>query len=216
MTEMLTSPHPLLAAAEAILPDVVDVRRRLHRVPEVGLHLPATQAIVIEAVRALGLEPKPGGTSSSVVAVIEGSRPGPTILLRGDMDGLPLTEETGLEFAPETAGTMHACGHDTHVAMLLGAARLLVERRDELAGRVLLMFQPGEEGYHGARFMLEEGLLEDGPHGAGSVERAVAIHISTRYAGTDDLAPARVRCWPRPTSSGRRSAAGAGTPRRRT
>jgi amidohydrolase len=148
----------------------------------VGLNLPTTQAIVIEAVRALGLEPKPGETSSSVVVVIEGARPGPTILLRGDMDGLPLTEDTGLEFAPETAGTMHACGHDTHVAMLLGAARLLAERRDELAGRVLLMFQPGEEGYHGARFMLEEGLLEEGSHGAGSVERAVAIHISTRYA----------------------------------
>jgi amidohydrolase len=106
------------------------------------------------------------------------------------MDGLPLQEATGLDFASEVPGAMHACGHDTHVAMLLGAARLLVARRGDLAGRVLLMFQPGEEGYHGARFMLEEGLLEDGPHGAAGVDRAMAIHISTRYAaGTIALRP---------------------------
>lgn len=180
--------QPLLAAARAILPDVVDLRRRLHRCPEVGLQLPLTQAIVVDALRALGLEPRPGGTTSAVTALIEGARPGPTILLRGDMDGLPLTEDTGLPFASEHPGAMHGCGHDTHVAMLLGAARLLAERRDALAGRVLLMFQPGEEGYHGARFMLEEGLLEEGPHGAGDVARAVAIHISTRYpAGTINL-----------------------------
>ena len=100
------------------------------------------------------------------------------MLLRADMDALPLTEDTGLDFASEVPGVMHACGHDTHVAMLLGAARLLVERRDELAGRVLLMFQPGEEGVHGARSMLDEGLLEDGPHGAAGVDRAVALHIT--------------------------------------
>jgi hippurate hydrolase len=122
--------------------------------------------------------------------VIEGARSGPTILLRGDMDGLPLAEDTGLAFASERAGVMHGCGHDTHMAMLLGAARLLVERRDALAGRVLLMFQPGEEGYHGARFMIEEGLLEEGPHGAGDVQRAVAIHIGTDYpASTIALRP---------------------------
>jgi hippurate hydrolase len=178
-------PHPLLDAARAILPDVVDTRRRLHRCPEIGLHLPKTQAIVVDELRAIGLEPRPGASTTSVTAIIEGARPGPTILLRGDMDGLPLSEDTGLDFASEHPGAMHGCGHDTHVAMLLGAARLLVERRAQLAGRVLLMFQPGEEGYHGARFMLEEGLLEEGPHGAGDVERAVAIHISTRYpAGT--------------------------------
>jgi hippurate hydrolase len=98
------------------------------------------------------------------------------------MDALRLQEDTGLDFSSEVHGQMHACGHDTHVAMLLGAAQLLVEGRDRLAGRVLLMFQPGEEGFHGARFMLDEGLLEDGPHGAGDVARAVAIHISNRYA----------------------------------
>jgi hippurate hydrolase len=104
------------------------------------------------------------------------------------MDGLPLAEETGLEFASATPGTMHACGHDTHMAMLLGAARLLVARRDALAGRVLLMLQPGEEGYHGARFMLDEGLLEM-PAGQ-DVTGAFALHISTRYAsGTIDYRP---------------------------
>ena len=182
MTDLATAAHPLLAAAEAILPDVVEVRRRLHRTPEIGLQLPKTQAVILEQLRALGIEGKPGGTTTSVVAIIEGTRPGPTILLRGDMDALPLTEDTGLDFVSEHPGVMHACGHDTHVAMLLGAARLLNERRAELAGRVLLMFQPGEEGPHGARYMLEEGLLEEGPHGAGDVARAFAIHISTRYA----------------------------------
>ena len=164
------------------------MRRRLHRTPEVGLHLPATQAIVVEELRALGLEPRPGRATTSVTAVVDGARPGPTILLRADMDGLPLTEETGLPFASERPGTMHACGHDTHMAMLLGAARLLVARREALAGRVLLMFQPGEEGFHGARFMLEEGLLEMAPGEA--VSAAFALHISTRYAsGTIDYRP---------------------------
>jgi amidohydrolase len=172
----------LRAAAEAALPDVIAVRRRLHRRPEIGLQLPETQAVVADELRALGLDPRLGVSTTSVVAVIDGEQPGPTTLLRADMDALPLTEDTGLDFASEVAGVMHACGHDTHVAMLLGAARLLVERQAELRGRALLMFQPGEEGKHGARFMLEEGLLEEGLHGAGDVARAFAIHISTRYA----------------------------------
>jgi len=175
MTETVTSLADLRAAAEAILPHVIEIRRRIHRRPEQGLQLPQTQAVVAEELRAIGLEPRLGGTTTSVTAVIEGG-PGPTILLRADMDALPLTEETGLDFTSEVAGSMHACGHDTHVAMLLGAARLLVERRASLAGRVLLMFQPGEEGYHGARYMLDEGLLDDG-----EVDRSFAIHISTRY-----------------------------------
>lgn len=186
---MSTPPPPdLLAAARALLPDLVDLRRRLHRVPEVGLQLPATQAIVAAELRALGLEPSLGSTTTSVTAVVEGGRPGPTVLLRADMDGLPLLEETGLPFASETPGTMHACGHDTHMTMLLGAARLLVERRGQIAGRVLLMFQPGEEGHHGARYMLEEGLL-DRPRGE-EVTGAFAIHIWTRYpTGTVWLRP---------------------------
>jgi amidohydrolase len=110
---------------------------------------------------------------------MEGSTAGPTVLLRADMDALPLTEETGLDFSSEVAGAMHACGHDTHVAMLLGAARLLIGNRSSFSGRVLLMFQPGEEGLHGARVMLGEGLLEltGGDHATG----AFALHISTLY-----------------------------------
>src|SRR5918994_3661588 len=175
----------LRAAAEAILPEVVATRRRIHRRPEIGLHLPETQAVIVDALRDLGLEPRLGRSTTSVTATIGGALPGPTTLLRADMDALPLREDTGLDFASEIDGTMHACGHDTHVAMLLGAARLIVERRDHLAGSVLLMFQPGEEGYHGARFMLDEGLL-DGV----DVARAVALHIGTRYAtGTVALRP---------------------------
>jgi len=188
MDPAMTPPDDLLAAARAALPDIVAIRRRLHRVPEVGLQLPETQALVAAELRALGLEPTPGRATSSLTAVVEGARPGPTILLRADMDGLPLSEETGLEFASERPGAMHACGHDTHMAMLLGAARLLVERRDRLAGRVLLAFQPGEEGHHGARFMLEEGLLEAA--GEAPVTGAFAVHIWTRYpTGTVHFRP---------------------------
>ena len=177
----MTSPA-LLTDARSILPEIVAIRRTLHRKPEVGLQLPYTQSVVVAEFDRLGLAPRRGRSVGSVTAVIEGARPGPTILLRGDMDGLPLHEDTGLEFASETGDTMHACGHDTHVAMLLGAARLLLERRDRLTGNVLLMFQPGEEGWHGARYMLDEGLLESAPT---PVEAAFAIHIGTRYpAGT--------------------------------
>src|SRR6185436_7861667 len=99
--------------------------------------------------------------------------PGPTILLRGDMDALAMPEDTGLPFASEVPGVMHACGHDGHTAMLAGAARLLAGRRASLAGSVLFMFQPGEEGYHGARVMIEEGLLDGGAPPTG----AFALHV---------------------------------------
>jgi amidohydrolase len=168
----------LLDDARGVLPQIVEIRRRLHAEPELGLQLPKTQAAVAADLESLGLEPRLGRSTTSVTAVIEGARPGPTILLRADMDALPLTEDTGLTFASKVDGRMHACGHDTHVAMLLGAARLLLARREDLAGRVLLMFQPGEEGFHGARYMLEEGLLDADN---GSVTGAFAIHIATRH-----------------------------------
>jgi len=173
-----TTPAALLAAARDILPDVIALRRELHRIPEIGNDLPRTQAVVVRELRALGLEPRTGTSTTSVTAIIRGGRPGPTVLLRGDMDALALTEDTGLDFVSETPGRMHACGHDTHVAMLLGAARLLQARGADLRGTVLLMFQPGEENHHGARFMLEEGLLaETGEMPIG----AFALHISTSY-----------------------------------
>ncbi|HZD68568.1 MAG TPA: M20 family metallopeptidase [Actinomycetes bacterium] len=179
----------LLEEARALLPATVELRRRLHRHPEVGLQLPRTQRTILEEIADLGLEVSSGRSVTSVVAVLEGARPGPTVLLRADMDALPMQERTGLDFASEVDGAMHACGHDTHVAMLVGAARLLAARRRDLAGRVVLMFQPGEEGHHGARFMLDEGLLDETAY-AVPVRAAFALHISTQYpASTINLRP---------------------------
>jgi amidohydrolase len=168
----------LRAQARAVQPRTVALRRTLHRRPELGLELPHTREAIVAALADLPLAVHLGRSTTSVVAVLDGAQPGPTVLLRGDMDALPLQEDTGLPFASQVDGVMHACGHDTHVAMLASAARLLADHRDDLAGRVLFMFQPGEEGHHGARFMIEEGLLdEDGP--AGRPERAFALHVSS-------------------------------------
>lgn len=164
----------LLEGARSLQPRTVALRRQIHRHPEQGLQLPKTQAAILHALEGLPLKVTKGVSTTSVVAVLEGDRPGPTVLLRGDMDGLPLQEDTGLSYASEVDGNMHACGHDTHVAMLASSARLLADRRDALRGKVLFMFQPGEEGYHGARYMIEEGLLDDG------VEKAFALHITSK------------------------------------
>ncbi|WP_410637339.1 M20 metallopeptidase family protein [Amycolatopsis sp. lyj-346] len=164
----------LLDDARALQDRTVALRRVVHRHPEQGLQLPRTQAAIREALDGLPLEITEGKATTSLTAVLRGARPGPAVLLRGDMDALPLTEETGLDFASEDPESMHACGHDTHVAMLASAARLLAERRDQLAGSVVFMFQPGEEGHHGARFMIHEGVLD----AAGTrVERAFGVHI---------------------------------------
>src|SRR5213592_4148235 len=150
----------ILDDAKSILDDTIQLRRGIHRHPELGLTLPRTQAAVLEALDGLGLEVTTGQRTTSVVARLRGARPGPTILLRGDMDALPMPEDTGLPFASEVDGAMHACGHDAHTVMLAMAARLLAGHRDDLHGRVLFMFQPGEEGYFGARVMIDEGLLD--------------------------------------------------------
>jgi amidohydrolase len=172
----------LLEAAEAIQDDVIAIRRRIHRRPEIGLDLPTTQGVILDELAKLGIEGDKGRALSSVVGVIRGGRPGPTILLRGDMDALPLHEDTGLDFASEVGDAMHACGHDTHIAMLLGAARLLEDRREDLPGNVILMFQPGEEGLGGAKTMIAEGLLDAAAAGDGERPTgAFAVHISTRY-----------------------------------
>ncbi|TQN43649.1 hippurate hydrolase [Blastococcus colisei] len=185
---MPTSAADLLSAAYNDADRTIDLRRRLHRRPEIGLHLPLTQELVLGAFADLPVEITTGTSTSSVVAVLRGGRPGPTHLLRADMDGLPVQEDSGLPFASEHPGAMHACGHDTHVAMLLGAARLLAERRDELTGQVVFMVQPGEEGFHGARYMLEEGLLDVVP--GAPVSGAFALHVfSTLPSGSVHVRP---------------------------
>ena len=168
----------VLDDAKTVLDDTIQLRRRIHRHPEIGLTLPRTQAAVLEAMDGLGLDVRTGTATTSVVARLSGGRPGPTLLLRADMDALPLREDTGLPFASEVDGAMHACGHDAHVAMLVGAARVLARRRADLAGSIVFMFQPGEEGYHGARVMLEEGLLD----GAAPPTGAFALHVTHRQA----------------------------------
>jgi hippurate hydrolase len=169
-----------LDLAASIGPDLVALRRRLHQIPELGLHLPQTQQAVLDALSGLDLEVTVGESLSSVVAVLRG-RGGdvgganrPVVLLRGDMDALPVTEDLPLDHVSQHEGLMHACGHDLHVAGLVGAARILHALRDELAGDVVFMFQPGEEGPGGAAPMIEEGLLE----AAGRrVDAAYALHV---------------------------------------
>ena len=170
--------NELLTAAHDLLPDITELRRTLHRHPEVGNDLPRTRQTVLEALEGLPLDITLHTTTSGIVAVLDGEGDGPAVLLRGDMDGLPLVEDTGLPFASETGNTMHACGHDLHTAMLVGAARLLSSMRDRINGSVVFMFQPGEEGHAGARYMLDEGLLETTP------ERPIAgfaLHVSSNY-----------------------------------
>ncbi len=144
----------------AISGELARLRRAIHAEPEIGLDLPRTQEKVLAALEGLPLEVARGRSLSSVTAVLRGARPGGTVLLRGDMDALPVTEATGLPYASRVDGAMHACGHDLHTAMLAGAARLLSARRDELAGNVIFMFQPGEESCGGARLMISEGVLD--------------------------------------------------------
>jgi len=166
----MIDPNEILADARALQPDVVELRRRIHAEPELGLELPATREKVLTALEGLPLEVSLHTRSSGVVAVLDGARPGPTLLLRGDMDALPMPEDTDLPFRSKRDGAMHACGHDAHTAMLAGAARLLADRRAELSGRVVFMFQPGEEGFAGARVMLDEGLP--------AFDAAFALHIT--------------------------------------
>jgi amidohydrolase len=177
----MRSADPLLAGlgeqARRMQPRTVALRRALHRHPELGLTLPRTRDAVLADLADLPLQVHRGRSVTSVVAVLDGARPGSTVLLRADMDALPLQEDSGLPFRSQVDGAMHACGHDTHVAMLATAARLLAGRRERLTGRVVLMFQPGEEGFHGARHMIDEGLLER--HGPGGrPESAYALHVS--------------------------------------
>ena len=168
----------LLAESAALAAPLTDLRRRLHACPEVGLQLPVTQQILLDELHDLGLEISTGSALTSITAVLRGGRPGPLVLLRGDMDALPVVERSGATFAPAPesahAGAMHACGHDLHMAALVGAVRLLAAHRAELAGDIVFMFQPGEEGFDGAGRMLDEGILT----AAGRmVDAAYGLHV---------------------------------------
>ncbi|MGI9598719.1 MAG: M20 metallopeptidase family protein [Acidimicrobiales bacterium] len=175
MTNMAGIGADLLEAARDLQDVTIELRRSIHAEPELGLQLPDTQAKIVDSLTGLGLDITLGQSTTSVVADLDTGRPGPTVLLRGDMDALPLTEDYVSDFQSRREGVMHACGHDSHVAMLASAARLLSENQSEFAGKVRFMFQPGEEGYHGAKFMIEEGVLE-------GVDRAFAVHVTTNLA----------------------------------
>ena len=166
----------LLTEARGLAEGIVALRRAIHAEPELGLMTPRTRDKVRAALADLPLEWREGPSTTGMVATLRGGAGAPgearrRILLRGDMDALPMPEETGLAFASTVPGAMHACGHDAHTAMLAGAARLLCARRETLAGDVQFMFQPGEEGHHGARYMLDDGLIDPLP------DAAFALHV---------------------------------------
>jgi len=178
---------PMRDDAQDLQGDLIRLRHDLHRQPEIGLHLPRTQEKVLEALDGLPYEITLGKETTSVTAVLRGGNTGggnhteepgraqrPAVLLRADMDGLPVQEKTGVDFTSQADGAMHACGHDLHTSMLAGAATLLAEKRHQLNGDVVLMFQPGEEGFDGASYMLREGVLD----AAGTrVSAAYGMHV---------------------------------------
>ena len=166
------------AAGAAELADTIALRRAIHAEPEIGNDCPKTTAKLKAALAGLPLEIHDSRSTTGFVAILRGGRSGQgsnmrTVLLRGDMDALPMSEETGLDFASTIPGAMHACGHDAHSAMLVGAAKALCARKDAIPGTIVFMFQPGEEGHHGARCMIEDGLLD-----IARPEAAFALHIS--------------------------------------
>lgn len=151
---------------------IVGIRRDLHQIPEVGTDLPKTQAMIAAELDKLGIAYRKNKGDSGIIGTIEGGKPGKTILLRADIDALPITEQTGLPFASKHQGCMHACGHDTHAAMLLGALRILNEHKDELSGNVKFVFQTGEEISKGARIAIQEGVMD-------GVDAVFGIHIGS-------------------------------------
>ena len=166
--------NKFIEQANLIKDDIINYRRTIHKNPEVGSELSQTKKYVMDKLREFGYEPKEI-CESGIVATIEGSKPGKTFLLRADMDALPVREATTCEFK-STNGCMHACGHDMHTAMLLGAARLLKQNVDEIEGTVKLVFQPDEEGFTGAKKMIKAGVLENP-----KVDAAMAMHV---HSGT--------------------------------
>lgn len=159
---MVTAPPALLREVDEIMPGVVADRRHLHQYPEIGFHEFETAKFIAERLQSLGLdEVRTGIAKTGVVGILRGGKPGKVVALRADMDALPIEEETGAEYRSLNPGVMHACGHDAHVSMMLGVARLLAGKRDEIPGTVKFVFQPAEEGLGGAKAMVAEGVLEN-------------------------------------------------------
>jgi amidohydrolase len=177
LKKALAMPVATIEMPQRLLDDVVAVRRDLHSHPELGFEEVRTAKIVADRLRALGYEVHEGIAVTGVVGLMRGERPGKTVMLRADMDALPMPEELDSAYRSTIAGKMHACGHDGHVAMLLGAAELIAARRRELAGTLVLCFQPAEEGKGGARAMVEEGML-----GRFGVERAFGLHLYSQLS----------------------------------
>jgi len=154
-------------------PELIATRRDLHMHPEVGFAVTRTAGIVAERLRALGLDEVIEGVGKTgVKGILRGAKPGKVLLIRADMDALPITEENEVDYRSQNAGAMHACGHDGHTSILLTAARLLSRRRDEIAGTVVFCFQPAEEGGGGARAMMADGIMEN-PH----VDASIGLHL---------------------------------------
>lgn len=167
---MIKKTGDFLHMANQLHEKLVMYRHHLHAIPELDLSLPRTTAYVKEMLESIGLKPASVGESGLMVT-IGGQRPGKVILIRADMDGLPIKEEADISFA-SLNGNMHACGHDLHTSMLLGAAEILKEKEEQLCGTVKLMFQPGEETLHGAKMMIENGILENP-----KVDAAMMLHV---------------------------------------
>jgi len=163
--------------ARALFPYTQSMRRDFHIHPELGFHEVRTGGIVAKELEALGLEVTKGVGKTGVVGLLEGSRPGPTILLRFDMDALPIVEETGAKYASQNQGVMHACGHDGHTAMGLTVAKILQAHRAELSGTLKFCFQPSEEGFNGEQVGGNEMMIRDGVLEGPKVDRTLAMHL---------------------------------------
>ncbi|MBV8491599.1 MAG: amidohydrolase [Candidatus Eremiobacteraeota bacterium] len=179
----------IVEPSEAVAARVIELRRAIHRHPELGFEEHATAALVERELDELGIEHRRVATTG-VVGVIRGTKPGRVAALRADMDALPITERTGLPFASEIEGKMHACGHDAHTAMLMGAARVLAGIRENLSGSVVLIFQPAEEGPGGAEPMIAQGALDDP-----NVDAIAMLHVDPR------LEPGAISITPGPVNA---------------
>jgi amidohydrolase len=168
--ERATTPLP----SRSVIDEVIELRRHFHRHPEVSFGEHETSRQLGQRLRQLGLELKPCPTETGVVAMLDTGKPGKTVMLRADIDGLPIHEESGVEFASRTDGRMHACGHDAHMAIMVGVARTLVDRIWDISGRYLFVFQPAEEIVEGAKAMIAKGLLDN--HHPDSV---IGLHVAS-------------------------------------